>query len=304
MEAAFKKAYPFLDVEATESTGTDANRRFLLEVKAGRPVALDASHISTDMYTEYIPLMKKFDILGMARHGVLNIPPEVVDQANPFILAATCNMQVSAYHKQLMKDWNLPIPQTWEDFLKPEYKNKKFVVDIRPTEVAALVPAWGIEKVLDFARKIKDQNPVWARGGTRTLTAMAVGEYGLFMGPNYHTVARAMEKDPTNSLGMIVMEPIPVRPTESVGILGTSEHPYAGLLWMEFLTGPAGQKIVDEHEPYGASVFFSGGAVNKATQGKQLSLATWETQQKMPEYQRKIVEAYGFPRAEIKRKRK
>ena len=44
-------------------------------------------------------------------------------------------------------------PETWEDYLKPEFKGKKIMLDIRPTEIAALVPAWGLEKTLDFARK-------------------------------------------------------------------------------------------------------------------------------------------------------
>jgi hypothetical protein len=40
------------------------------------------------------------------------------------------------------------VPKTLEDLLRPELKGRKFAVDIRPKDVAGLVPAWGLEKTL------------------------------------------------------------------------------------------------------------------------------------------------------------
>src|SRR6266571_7520822 len=80
------------------------------------------------------------------------------------------------------------VPDTWEGFLKPEFKDRKFALGIRPKDVAALVPAWGLEKTLDFARKLTAQNPIWVSGDTRTITSMLAGEYSLFFGPNYDAV--------------------------------------------------------------------------------------------------------------------
>ena len=72
------------------------------------------------------------------------------------------SFQVTAYNKNLIPANQ--VPKTWEDMLKPEFKGKKFAVDIRSQELAALVPVWGLEKVLDFARKIAAQQPIWVRG--------------------------------------------------------------------------------------------------------------------------------------------
>jgi ABC-type Fe3+ transport system substrate-binding protein len=82
--------------------------------------------------------------------------------------------------------------------------------------------------------------------------------------------------------------------------LATAPSPYAALLWLEFLASPKGQKIADEHEPFAASVFVAGFTQEQATRGKKLSVVDWNHFAKMQEYQSKIVEAYGFPKAERK----
>lgn len=295
MAEAFKAEYPFLDVQVVETTGTEAIQRFILEMKAGGAKGWDATHISTDFYNEFPPYLKKFDILGMAKHGVVRIPTQIIDPVNRTIIAVTSGIQVVAYNRKLLSAESVPV--TWEDFLKPEHKGRKFVADIRPTEIAALAPAWGLERTLDFARRIASQEPIWVRGATRTLTAMAAGEYSLFIGPGFHTVMRAQAKDPTKSLDLRIVEPVPTRLTEAVGVLNTAEHPYAALLWLEFQASPKGQKIADEHEPYGASVFVPDSTLEKRTRGKKLSLVNWDHFTRMRDYQGKVVEAYGFPKA-------
>lgn len=296
MADAFRRQYPFLDVHVEEMTGTDAIRRFILEMKANRAKGWDVAHISEDSYNEFIPHLKKFDLLGMAQNGVFRVPTQIIDPVSRNVLVVASGIQVVAFNKKLITVEKLP--DKWEDFLRPEFKGRKFVADIRPTEIATLVPEWGLEKTLDFARKIAAQQPVWGRGATRTLTAMAVGEYALFIGANFNTLMRVRKKDPSGALDYKILEPVPTRLREAVGILTTADHPYAALLWLEFQATPKGQKILDEYEPYGASVFVPGTAIEKLTIGKKLSLVKWDHYIKMPDYQAKIVEAYGFPNAE------
>lgn len=293
---AFRAEYPLLDLQVEEQTGTDAAHRFILQMKAGRVKEWDAIHLSTDSYLEYPPYLKKFDILGMAQHGVLGIPTQLVDPAHRNIAAVNSGIQVVAFNKNLVPAER--IPDQWEDFLKPEFKGRKFIADIRPTEIAALVPAWGLEKTLDFARRLAQQQPIWVRGGTRQLVAMIAGEYVLFIGPNFNTVMRAKKKDPTDTLDYKVLEPVPGRLTEALAVLDTADRPYTALLWMEFQATPKGQKLVDDYHPYGASLFITGSAQEKLTRGKKLSLVNWDHFTKLQDYQAKVVEAYGFPKAE------
>ena len=184
----------------------DATQRLFLQVKAGRAQDWDAGHLSGELYEGYQPYLKKFDMLGMARHGVLRIPSAIIDPVNGNVVAVNSGMQVIAYNKKLRAAEK--VPETWEGFVKPEFKGRKFTADIRPTEIASLVPAWGLEKTLDFARKIAAQEPVWVRGATRTLTATAAGEYSLFLGSEFQYRDESHEKDPTGTLDLKVIEPV------------------------------------------------------------------------------------------------
>jgi len=135
---AFKKKYPFIDIRAEEIAGTDTYQRMLLEMKSGTASGWDVNYLTTDFYDDYFPYQKKFDVLGMAQQGVLQIPVGMIDPVNRNIVSYTTNTQVVTYNKKLISEDK--VPNTWEDFLKPEFKGRKFLVDIRPQEVANLVP--------------------------------------------------------------------------------------------------------------------------------------------------------------------
>src|SRR5262247_346289 len=77
---AFRAKDPFLDVHVEDLGGSvEAAQRFLLEIKAGSAKDWDANLLWTELYDQFLPHQKKFDILGMAQHKVLNIPPPMVD---------------------------------------------------------------------------------------------------------------------------------------------------------------------------------------------------------------------------------
>ncbi len=294
LQEGFKAEYPFLDVSISNISGSEGNERLLMELSAGRDTGTDSQKLPTDNFGSFLPYMKRFDVLGMAEQGVLNIPPKFVDPVNRNIIAITTAAQVVAYNKKLISTEK--VPDTWEGFLKPEFKGKKFLLDIRATEMAALVPAWGLEKTLDFARKLAAQEPIWIRGSMSALTNMAVGEYALILGPNLATTMLVQAKDPAGSIGYKFVEPVQLRIVESTGIFKNAKNPHAGLLFFEFVTGPKGQKIIDQYEPVSASIFSPYAYVTSATKGKKTSLVGWDYLTKMAGFQQKIVEAYGFPK--------
>lgn len=296
LTAGFKKKYPFIDIRTEEIRGTDAYIRQLHEIKSGLVKGQDVNDLAYDYYDEYAPFQKKFDILGMAEQKILQLPVQLVDTVNRNVVAVGSGIQVVAYNKKLIGAEK--VPDTWEGFLKPEFSGRKFVLDIRPKDVSALVPAWGLEKTVDFARKLAAQKPIWARGNTRVLTAMLAGEQTMLLGPDFDSVLRVMDKDKTDSIAYKFVEPVPVRLNEAQSILSKAENPYAALLWLEFVGSPEGQKILDENGPYEASVFIAGTVQERAARGKKQSVVDWAHYNKIPEYERKIIEAYGFPRAE------
>jgi iron(III) transport system substrate-binding protein len=291
---AFKKKYPFIDIRAEEIAGTDSYQRMILEMKSGTGRGWDVNYMTTDFYDDYLPYQKKFDVLGMAQQGVLQIPLGMIDPVNRNTVSYTTNTQVVAYNKTLISEDK--VPNTWEDFLKPEFKGRKFVVDIRPQEVANLVPAWGLEKTLQYARAIAAQNPIWIRGHSRTLAAMVAGEYPMLLGANLNSTKRAMEKDKTKVLDFKVVEPVPIRIGNHESVFANAASPYAGLLWLEFVASPEAQNIINSD--HSGSVFVPGTTPYQLTQGKKVTLLGWEHSPKLEELQKKVFEAYGFPKAE------
>ncbi len=294
---AFKQKYPFFtDIRMQEITGTEAYQRTLLEIKVGQTKEWDVAHLPIDFAQECMPYIMKCDILGMATHGVLKIDPRMVHSSERDVISVVSTVKVVPYNRKLISEDK--VPAKWEDFLKPEFKGKKFVLDIRPIEVSSLVPAWGLERTVDFARKLAAQQPVWARGATRYTQSIMAGEYSFAASVNFSTLKRLMSKDPTGTLAYKILEPVPTRLIDdSNGIINKAVHPHAALLWLEFIASPEGQEIIDKNE-LEASMYTPGTVNEQAVRGKKLSVVGWDHFSKFAEYESKINEAYGFPKGD------
>jgi ABC-type Fe3+ transport system substrate-binding protein len=304
MIESFKKKYPFLEVEMVEITGPDAAQRFVMELRAGTPHEWDTGNVSTEFYPDYAPFAKKFDILGMAEQGVLAISPKMIDPRDRNIVSLTSGVSVPVYNKKLISEDK--VPDKWEDFLKPEFKGKKFMVDIRPHIFAAFAACpeqgMGVEWAMKLARGLRDQEPVWFRGNSRAIQAIHSGEYQLHFANHYQSIVRAMKKDPTGTLQFKVIEPVPLRLGNTEMVLKSAKHPYASLLLIEHFASPEGQKIIDEHYPSIASVFSPGSHLSKFLKDKTLCVAGHGDFHKSADWMAMAVEAFGFPKAENKRK--
>jgi hypothetical protein len=97
------------------------------------------------------------------------------------------------------------------------------------------------------------------------------------------------------------LQPVPVRLALEEAIQTGAQNPHAALLWLEWMAGAEAQKLADEHEPSSSSLHIRGGIVEQELRGKKLSLVNWEDHQYMEQWQAKIVEAYGFPKAETRK---
>ena len=291
---AFRKKYPFIELRAEEISGTETYQRMILEMKAGTARGWDINFIAGDFYDEYLPHQKRFDILGMAQQRILQIPVGMIDPVNRNIVAYTTNTMVVTYNKNLLSEEK--VPSQWEEFLKAEFHGRKFLADIRPQFTSALVPAWGIEKTLAFAKKISAQIPVWTNGHSRAIGALSTGEHGVYLGANLTGTKRFMSKDVAGALGYKMVEPIPVRIGDHEAVFHKADSPYAALLWLEFVSNPEAQKLIESG--YKGSIFSPGTTAFQVARAKKISLVDWRHYTKMQEYLRLVVEAYGFPKAE------
>ncbi len=295
MMQSFSKKYPFIEVRMQEIGGPEALQRFLLEMKAGTVKDIDASEASSEFYLEFAAHAMKLDILAMAQKGILGINPKMVDPDSRNVVSVATTICSIAYNKNRLAA--NAVPEKWEDFLKPEFKGRKFIADIRPQCMASMMAGMGEEWVIKYARQIKDQEPVWLRGNARAMGALATGEQALHQMTFYGSCVEAAKKDPTQSMVCKVLEPTPVLLRENQFVLKSAPHPHAALLFIEHMASREGQKVIDDFEPIKSSIY-TDGEVSKLTKGKKLAVNDYKTFQNTPKWMKLVVDAYGLPRAE------
>jgi iron(III) transport system substrate-binding protein len=86
-----------------------------------------------------------------------------------------------AYNTELIAKKKLPIPKTWDDLLKPEYKGE--IQSANPassgtayTMIATLVQLMGEDKAFDYLKKLHQNIAAYTRSGTGPIKAVARGE--------------------------------------------------------------------------------------------------------------------------------
>ena len=295
MMQSFSKKYPFIEIRIEEIGGPEALQRFLLELKGGTVKEFDTSEASSEFYNEFAAQAMKIDIQAMAQKGVLGIDPKMVDPEFRNLVSVASSICSIAYNKNRIAESALP--NRWEDFLKPEFKGRKFMVDIRPQCMASLMAGMGEEWVIKYAREVKNQDPVWVRGNARAMGALTSGEQAIHQMTFYNSCVDAARKDPTKALMCKIVEPAPVYLRETQFILKSAPHPYAALLFIEHMASREGQKVIDDYEPIKSSIY-TDGEVAGLTKGKKLAVNDHRTFQNTPKWMKMVVEAYGFPRAD------
>lgn len=294
MQDGFTKKYPFLKVQIVERTGQDSAQAQLMELKARGTTEWDIIAMDAEVYGEYPPYMAPVDLLGMAEKGVLHIPAKMIEPRQRNHIASTSTIGAIAYNKKLVSE--AQVPKVWEDFLKPEFKGRKFVADLRPNNLAGLVPLKGLDWVLDYSTKLAAQEPIWARG-SKVLTQMAAGEYAIHSMMYYHSIKNTQRKGP--DLEVAFVDPIPLRITGFLAPMKASKNLHAALLFLEYVAGPEGQKLLDELEPVKSSFYAPNSETARVIRGKNVSIADWEWIDKIDSYMEQIIKAFGFPKAEI-----
>jgi iron(III) transport system substrate-binding protein len=295
MMQSFAKKYPFIEVRMQEIGGPEALQRFLLELKAGTVKDIDSSEASSEFYLEFAAHAMKLDILTMAQKGILGINAKMVDPAARNVVSVATTICSIAFNKNRIAA--NAVPDKWEDFLKPEFKGRKFIADIRPQCMASMMAGMGEEWVVKYARQIKEQEPVWLRGNARAMGALASGEQAIHQMTFYGSCVEAAKKDPTQSMMCKVLEPTPALLRENQFVLKSAPHPHAALLFIEHMASREGQKVIDDFEPIKSSIY-ADGEVSKLTKGKKLAVNDYRTFQNTPKWMKMVVDAYGLPRAE------
>ena len=152
------------------------------------------------------------------------------------------------YNEKLMKKLRLPVPQTWDDLLKPEYKG--YIIHTLPyasgtmhetTEIILQTRGW--DDGWAYFRRLAVNLVGFSTGSTDTLLKVERGEAAIGVAqPQMNAMMARADGYPIKAIVPEVTLLIP----EGVALLKNAPHPNIAKIFIEWLLSEEGQKFVLE----------------------------------------------------------
>lgn len=232
---AFEKKYG-VKVQLWRSSSEKVVQRAVTEARAGR--------FACDVLETNGPEME-----AMHREQLLEVffsphfkdlPPAVFPKHRHYV-ADRFNFFTIAYNTNLVKPDE--VPNSYEDLLQPRFVGK---VGIEASDVdwfGAVVKAMGEDKGLAFFRKLAAAKPQMRTGHTLMAELVAAGEIPLAATIYNHNAERLVVKGAP--IKWKALKPTFGRPN-AIGVARRAPHPYAALLFTDFMLSREGQTLIKE----------------------------------------------------------
>jgi len=230
---AFTKKYPFVKGDLVRLGGTAMVSRIMTEAQAGA----NKFDVAVGISPSYVP-MRERNLIGP--YVSPEFPNLYDDTYEPKGYWATVylNTLVLCYNTKVIPRNDLP--KTYEDLLKPQYK-QKFIIDIENHDVfVGLSQEWGQEKAVAYFRGLAKQEPVFLRGNTNRANMVSVGERSMTF--VYAQVIERM-KQTGAPVDWIPLEPVNVEVNVAM-LAAKAVHPNAGKLFIDYLISRDGQEFL------------------------------------------------------------
>jgi iron(III) transport system substrate-binding protein len=170
---AFKKKYPFIEVNLYRTGGDAMINKALTEARAGRH-EWDVINTRGDLF---LSLMKAKLLASYHSPEAKHIPVDLVDKEG-YWTAYYVNPYGLGYNTSIVK--KTEVPRTYEELLDPKWKRQKISIDNTAYNfLSGLISAWGKEKAVSYFRKLAAQEPVPMRGNTHRVQLVMAGETPL-----------------------------------------------------------------------------------------------------------------------------
>ena len=230
---AFTKKYPFIKADLVRLGGTAMVSRIMTEAQAGA----NRFDVAVGISPSFTPMRERNLIAPYMSPEFANLYDDLYDPKG-FWATVYLNTWVLGYNsKELSRS---ELPKTYEDLLKPQYK-QKFIIDIENHDLfVALSQEWGQEKAINYFRGIAKQIPVFLRGNTNRANFVSVGER-----PMTFVYAQIIErmKQTGAPVDWIPLEPVAVE-TNVAMVAAKAAHPNAARLFTDYLISKDGQEFL------------------------------------------------------------
>ncbi|HWP56467.1 MAG TPA: extracellular solute-binding protein [Candidatus Acidoferrales bacterium] len=285
---AFMQKYPEIRVENTRLRTPEHKMKVFNELVAGR-VEFDVLDISSELMDQF----KKAGVVSgpFEWRALFTNAPKDHFSPDGYFAAGAYGLKPIAYNPDLVPPER--IPKDWADCTDPYWKGR-FVVDTSAKYVVTLYPGWGEEKLLSWARRIKDNQPIWKRGMSEAIVQLAAGEFHMICGVPYQSVHRVLRRDPKARVAVSWPKEVSATITETMGVLKGAKHPNAGLLLAGWLASPEAQQGYDKLGR--GSPFLEGTEAWQLVRahGSRVIFAGWDLARWENEMMNKIHAAWGL----------
>jgi len=290
LNEAFQKEYPFVKkIAYSRARGGEAAERVISEMQAGT-YPYDLIHIQeelTDRYRDLGFLMKPIDWKGLFGVDERMIHPD------GFGLSVGNNPAGIAYSiRKVPKD---RVPKKWSDCYDPFFKGK-LSVDVRPDHMISVWGAYGEEWTMDFAKKLKANDPRWIRGNTQATLLLAAGEILISCPASRGSWYRQASVKKNFPVGYVLPEgPIVAGRDLLLSPMKGAGSPYTSIL----LTGWIAAKGVTYLDTGRETLFHTGTKLGKELKetNREIKVQSWDSIKDSAERQQQILAVYGFPKA-------
>lgn len=232
---AFRKKYPFLEVESYRSAGERLIQKIITEVRAGRYLA-----------DTYIISGLQMWLLRDAGHVVPYVSPEregvmkaFKDQPG-YWSGVYFNLEVIGYNTKLVSQSE--VPKKWDDLLDPKWRGRIMLEAEDIPWFASLQQLLGEKKATDFAKRLAKQQLQIRRGHTLISQLVAAGEAALT--PTMRVNIAETLKMKGAPVDWHAIDPIAPNPPVSIGLAKNAPHPSAARLFIDFVLSREGQSVI------------------------------------------------------------
>ena len=230
---AFTKKYPFIKGDLVRLGGTAMVSRIMTEAQAGA----NRFDVALGISPSYTPMRERNLLAPYVSPEFPNLYDDLYDPKG-YWTAVYLNTWVLGYNSKAISRSDLP--KSYEDLLKPQFR-QKFIIDIENHDLfVALSQEWGQEKAINYLKGIAKQIPVFLRGNTNRANFVSVGER-----PMTFVYAQVIErmKQSGAPVDWIPLEPVAVE-TNVAMLSAKAAHPNAARLFIDYLISKDGQEFL------------------------------------------------------------
>jgi iron(III) transport system substrate-binding protein len=243
LSQAFEAKYG-ITLKVWRGSSEDILQRAVVEARGGR---FDADAFETGA-TAMESLHRESLLQQVDLPAAANLAPEAIQPHHEWI-GTRYNIFVAAYNTQLVTGSSLP--KSYDDLANAKWKGKLGIEADDSDWFGGVVEALGEERGLKLFRDIVAANGISARKGHTLLANLVVsGEVPLAMSAYFYKVAQL--KDRGAPIDALAIAPEVAR-FEGAGVARHAPHPYAAVLFMEFMLTEA-QSILAKRNFFPADV--------------------------------------------------